>query len=104
MPKNRWTAAELPDMSGRTVVVTGASSGIGAVTAGELARVGAKVVLAVRDVAKGERVAASIAGDTVVRELKLDELASVRGTCCCRTSPTGSSPSRPISTRAGGST
>jgi len=79
MPKNRWTAAELPDMSGRTVVVTGASSGIGAVTAGELARVGAKVVLAVRDVAKGERVAASIAGDTVVRELKLDELASVRG-------------------------
>jgi NAD(P)-dependent dehydrogenase (short-subunit alcohol dehydrogenase family) len=79
MPSSsHWTAADLPDLSGRTVVVTGASSGLGAVTARELARVGAHVVLAVRDVAKGEGVAASFAGDWEVRELDLASLASVR--------------------------
>ena len=78
MPTDKWTAADVPDLSGRTVVVTGASSGIGAATATALARAGAKVVLAVRDVAKGKRVGASMTGDTEVRELKLDDLASVR--------------------------
>lgn len=71
-------AAGLPAMTGRTVVVTGASSGIGAATARALAGAGARVVLAVRDVAKGERVAATIAGATDVRRLELDNLASVR--------------------------
>jgi NAD(P)-dependent dehydrogenase (short-subunit alcohol dehydrogenase family) len=76
--KSKWTAADLPDLSGRTVVVTGASSGLGAVTARELARAGAHVVLAVRDLAKGERVAADIPGDREVRRLDLADLASVR--------------------------
>jgi len=74
----RWTAADLPDLSGRTVVVTGASSGLGAITARELARAGAHVVLAVRDVAKGEGVAAPFEGSWEVRELDLASLASVR--------------------------
>src|SRR4051794_39070802 len=65
-------------MAGRTVMVTGASRGIGAATANALARAGARVVLAVRDVAKGERVAAAIAGETEVRRLELDNLASIR--------------------------
>jgi NAD(P)-dependent dehydrogenase (short-subunit alcohol dehydrogenase family) len=79
MPSSsRWTAADLPDQSGRTVVVTGASSGLGAVTARELARAGAHVVLAVRDVAKGEGVAAAFTGEWEVRELDLASLASVR--------------------------
>jgi NAD(P)-dependent dehydrogenase (short-subunit alcohol dehydrogenase family) len=65
-------------MSGRTVVVTGASSGIGLATARGLAMAGANVVLAVRDVAKGRRAAATMSGDTEVRELRLDNLASVR--------------------------
>jgi NAD(P)-dependent dehydrogenase (short-subunit alcohol dehydrogenase family) len=78
MPSTKWTAADLPDLSGRTVVVTGASSGLGTVTARELARAGAHVVLAVRDTAKGERVAATIDGDREVRRLDLADLASVR--------------------------
>lgn len=78
MANERWTAALLPDLSGQTVVVTGASSGIGAVTAGELSRAGAKVVLGVRDVAKGEAAAARMAGETDVRRLDLTDLASVR--------------------------
>jgi len=78
MANHRWTADKMPDMSGRVVVVTGASSGIGAITAGELARAGARVVLAVRDVAKGEAAAAKMAGETDVRQLDLSSLASVR--------------------------
>ena len=74
----RWTAAQLPYQSGRTVIVTGATSGLGLVTARELARVGARVVLAVRDPAKGERAAATMAGHTEVRWLDLADLASVR--------------------------
>jgi NAD(P)-dependent dehydrogenase (short-subunit alcohol dehydrogenase family) len=78
MASTHWTTADLPDLSGRTVVVTGASSGLGAVTARELASAGARVVLAVRDVTKGERVAATIPGDTEVRALDLGDLTSVR--------------------------
>ena len=37
-----WTAADLPSFSGRTVIVTGANSGLGEVTARELARAGAR--------------------------------------------------------------
>lgn len=78
MPSSKWTAADLPDLSGRTIVVTGASSGLGAVTARELARAGAHVVLAVRDVAKGERVAERFTGSWEVRRLDLASLESVR--------------------------
>ena len=74
----QWTAADLPGQSGRTIIVTGATSGLGLVTARELARVGARVVLAVRDPGKGERVAAAMPGHTEVRRLDLADLASVR--------------------------
>ena len=73
-----WSAADLPDLSGRVAVVTGAASGIGAATAAGLARAGAHVVLAVRDTARGERVAAGLEGSCEVRRLDLADLASVR--------------------------
>jgi NAD(P)-dependent dehydrogenase (short-subunit alcohol dehydrogenase family) len=73
-----WSASDLPDLSGRTIVVTGASSGLGAFTARSLAGAGARVVLAVRNVASGERVAATITGNTQVRALDLADLGSVR--------------------------
>jgi NAD(P)-dependent dehydrogenase (short-subunit alcohol dehydrogenase family) len=68
-----WTATDLPDLTGRTVVITGATGGIGLVTARELQRVGAHVVLAVRNVQKGLD-----AGFADVRHLDVSSLASVR--------------------------
>jgi hypothetical protein len=73
-----WTAADLPSFAGRTVIVTGANSGLGAVTARELARVGAQVILAVRNTDKGEAAAREMSGDVTVRQLDLQDLASVR--------------------------
>jgi len=74
----KWSATDLPDMSGRTVVITGASGGIGLITARELARVGANVVLAVRTLRKGREAANQIPGRTEVRELDVSDLASIR--------------------------
>ncbi|MBM6405288.1 SDR family NAD(P)-dependent oxidoreductase [Phycicoccus sp. CSK15P-2] len=79
----RWTADDLPDLSGRRAVVTGASSGLGIVAARELARHGADVVLAVRRTDAGEEVAERIrrggaTGEVEVRRLDLASLASVR--------------------------
>ena len=69
---------DLPNLTGRTAVVTGASSGIGQSVAHALAGAGARVVLAVRNPAKGQAVAAAIAGRTEVRPLDLSQLDSVR--------------------------
>jgi NAD(P)-dependent dehydrogenase (short-subunit alcohol dehydrogenase family) len=75
----KWTAADIPDQSGRVAVITGANSGIGLAAARELARAGARVVMAVRNVAKGNEAAASITnGQVEVLELDLADLASVR--------------------------
>lgn len=78
-----WTTEQIPDQTGRLAVVTGGSSGLGVITARELARKGARVVLAVRNTSKGETVAREIRSATPdaqveVRELDLASLASVR--------------------------
>lgn len=78
MSSHKWTATDLPNLDGATYVVTGANSGLGLITARELARAGAHVILAVRDTAKGDQAAASIPGQTEVRTLDLADLASIR--------------------------
>ena len=73
-----FTPDHIPDLAGKTVIVTGANSGIGHAAAAALATAGATVVLAVRDQAKGEAAAATITGVTEVRPLDLARLDSVR--------------------------
>ncbi|MEV6057739.1 oxidoreductase [Streptomyces sp. NPDC052107] len=75
---DKWNATHLPDLTGRTAVVTGANSGIGFVAAEALARAGAHVVFAVRDLARGGAAAAKVSGSTEVRRLDLADLDSVR--------------------------
>ncbi|MEU7061061.1 oxidoreductase [Streptomyces sp. NPDC046197] len=75
---HRWSAADLPDLAGRTAVVTGANSGIGFAAADALARAGAHVVFAVRDLERGRAAAGRVPGSTEVRRLDLADLASVR--------------------------
>lgn len=79
----RWGPSDIPDLSGRTAIVTGANSGIGLPTALELAAHGASVTLAVRDPNRGEAARADIlrrvpAADVSVGLLDLASLASVR--------------------------
>ncbi|MCV7181776.1 SDR family NAD(P)-dependent oxidoreductase [Mycolicibacterium murale] len=79
----KWTENDVPDQSGRTAVVTGANTGLGFETAKVLAARGATVVIAVRNVEKGNAAAAQILGavpraDITVQPLDLGSLQSVR--------------------------
>ncbi len=73
-----WTTDDIPPQQGRTVVVTGATSGLGLATTRALVRAGARVVMAVRDVEAGEKIAAELGGAVGVRRLDLADLTSVR--------------------------
>lgn len=72
------SAVSIPDLSGRTAVITGANSGLGIETTRVLARAGARVVMAVRDEVRGRAEADTVDGETEVRRLDLADLASVR--------------------------
>ncbi|MET9427192.1 oxidoreductase [Streptomyces sp. NPDC003036] len=79
----RWTDERIPDQTDRVFVVTGANSGLGLATTRALARRRGRVILAVRDEAKGRRAAAEIttelpAARLEVRRLDLADLDSVR--------------------------
>ncbi len=73
-----FSTADVPDIPGQRVIVTGANSGIGRAAAQALAAAGAQVTLAVRNLEKGQAAAAAIHGKTEVRELDLASLASIR--------------------------
>lgn len=86
-------------MHGKTVLITGANSGLGRATAAELLRLGARVIMGCRDRARAEEAAGQLrrelrqtegpeegpnsggAGELVVRELDLASLRSVRAFC-----------------------
>jgi NAD(P)-dependent dehydrogenase (short-subunit alcohol dehydrogenase family) len=70
----RWTAAEIPDQTGRLAIVTGANSGLGRSTAWELARAGATVIVACRNTAKGDEAAARIRQDVPDADLRVERL------------------------------
>ena len=79
----KWTAADVPDQTGRVAVVTGANAGLGLETAAVLAERGARVVVAVRDLGKGETAVGEIErrtpnADVALQQLDLYSLASVR--------------------------
>jgi NAD(P)-dependent dehydrogenase (short-subunit alcohol dehydrogenase family) len=79
----KWTSDDVPDQQGRLAVVTGANTGLVFETAQVLAERGASVVLAVRDIEKGKRAAARIAGtapgaNVMVQALDLTSLDSIR--------------------------
>ncbi len=82
MPE-KWTARDIPDQAGRLVIVTGANSGLGLITSRELARAGARVMLACRSADRGERALAQIrqqapGAEVELSLLDLSDLSSVR--------------------------
>ena len=79
----KWTSDDVPAQQGRLAVITGANTGLGFETAQVLAAHGASVVLAVRDIEKGKRAAARIAGtapgaNVMVQPIDLASLDSIR--------------------------
>jgi len=83
MSKEKWDTSDIPSQQGRVAIVTGSTSGIGKETARVLASKGASVIVAARNIPKGESVvkaikAASPNADITVRELDLSSLVSIK--------------------------
>ncbi|OBH11384.1 SDR family NAD(P)-dependent oxidoreductase [Mycobacterium sp. E3247] len=73
-----WTPSRLGDLTGKRIIVTGATNGVGLGTARALAKVGAHVILAVRNTELGEQRAAEMGGSTEVARVDLADQSSVR--------------------------
>jgi NAD(P)-dependent dehydrogenase (short-subunit alcohol dehydrogenase family) len=73
-----WTPSRLGNLTGKRVIVTGATNGVGLGTAQALAKAGAHVILAVRNTDLGKQRAAQMGGSTAVVKLDLADLSSVR--------------------------
>lgn len=74
----QWSPARLGNLTGKRIIVTGATNGVGLGTTRALAKAGAHVIMAVRNPALGAQRAAEIEGSTEVLEVDLADLASVR--------------------------
>jgi len=73
-----WSPTRLGNLSGKRIIVTGATNGVGLATARALARAGAHVIMAVRNLELGAQRATEIGGDTSVVKLDLADQSSVR--------------------------
>lgn len=73
-----WSPSRLGNLSGKRIIVTGATNGVGLATARALAGAGAHVILAVRNLELGAQRAAEMGGDTEVVKLDLADQSSVR--------------------------
>lgn len=77
----KWTESDIPDQTGRTVLITGANSGLGLYSARTLAARGARVLLGCRDAERGanalQQVAATAREQPELIELDLANLASI---------------------------
>lgn len=83
MATNNWTITDIPDLTGKTVIVTGGNSGLGLESVKAFALKGAKVIMACRTVSKGEDARKTImkflpTADIIVMELDLTDLKSIR--------------------------
>lgn len=83
MKNKKWNINDIPDQSGKVAIITGATSGLGKEAARVLAGKNAKVVMAVRNVNKGESVVDEIkkefsSAELYVRSLDLTSLESVK--------------------------
>jgi NAD(P)-dependent dehydrogenase (short-subunit alcohol dehydrogenase family) len=74
----KWTAADVADQHGRTVIITGANKGLGAEATRVVVGAGGRVIAACRDVDRASAFAQTVVGDVEVRHLDLADLASVR--------------------------
>ncbi len=73
-----WTPARLGDLTGKRIIVTGATNGVGLGTARALTRAGAHVIMAVRNIELGAQRAKEIGGSTSIMKVDLADLSSVR--------------------------
>jgi NAD(P)-dependent dehydrogenase (short-subunit alcohol dehydrogenase family) len=73
-----WSEADIPDQSGRTVLITGANSGLGLRSAKVLAGMGARVLMGCRSAERGRAAVAQVGRNAELVELDLADLASVR--------------------------
>jgi NAD(P)-dependent dehydrogenase (short-subunit alcohol dehydrogenase family) len=83
IPDDVWTADDIPDLTGKVILITGANSGIGYEAAKEFARNGAQTILACRNMSKAQAAAAQIQseipnGFVEIMQLDLSSLQSVR--------------------------
>ena len=81
MKNKQWTTRNIPDLTGKVMIVTGSNSGLGLEAVRALAGKGATVVMAVRDAARGEQARKALGdlpGRTVVMTLDLTDFSSIR--------------------------